>query len=168
MNQRIPVMAGGMMMMIPNVRSWSTLAHISIFHWSGWLNSRIGTDVAHVAGASTVQLDIPADTAKGSNTATWIGRLCWVFPKIRGPRCLQHWGSLQKMGDEPSCPFVILFAPRRRFQHLVGDIFHGDNCMFYLLDWVPICLWRMKVDLGTCGPVCKDISRRTWSLADLT
>eukprot|EP00434_Breviolum_minutum_P040006 symbB.v1.2.035541.t1/scaffold4796.1/size34699/1 len=41
---------------------------------SGSWKSQIGTDVAHVAGASTVQLDIPADTAKGSNTATWIGR----------------------------------------------------------------------------------------------
>ncbi len=36
---------------------------------------RIGTDVAHVAGASTVQLDIPADTPKGSNTATWMAKM---------------------------------------------------------------------------------------------
>lgn len=30
-----------------------------------------------------------------------------------------------KMGDEPSCPFVIFVCSVfRRFQHLVGDVFH--------------------------------------------
>ena len=156
-HQRIPVMAGGMMM-IPNVRSWSTLAHTYSIDPDDW--TRGSEQMLHMwrvpAPCSWIFQRTPRkDPTPQLGLAGFVG----FFPRceVRGA-C--STGDLYKKWGMSPVALLIFVAPCRRE--------NWKTTCFFLLDWEPICLSRMKVDLGTCGPVCKDISRRTWSLTDLT
>ena len=130
-HQRIPVMAGGMMM-IPNVRSWSTLAHIYSIDPDDW--TRGSEQMLHMwrvpAPCSWIFQRTPRkDPTPQLGLAGFVG----FFPRyeVRGA-C--STGDLYKKWGMSPVALLIFVAPCRRFQHLVGEHFPWgklENYMFF-------------------------------------
>ena len=145
MNQRIPVMAGGMMMIPkckelndPGTHIWVVVWNIFYFHpyLGKWSNL---TNIFQMGWNHQLDIHIPlirmieledrnrcctcggcqhraVGYSSGHRERIQHSNLDWQvvlgFSKIRGPRCLQHWGSLkQKWGMSPVAPLWFLFAP---------------------------------------------------------